>query len=95
MVVRARLVASGRVQGVFYRATVKDIADGMHITGLARNLRNGSVEVVCECGDEDDFEEFIRRIDIKTEYGIYVEKLVIEEKELDEERRYTKFSIAY
>ncbi|MEM0438225.1 MAG: acylphosphatase [Candidatus Micrarchaeia archaeon] len=95
MVVRAKIVATGRVQGVFYRATVKDIADGMHITGYAKNLRNGSVEIVCECSSEEDFDEFLRRIDIKTEYRIYVEKLIIEEKEIDDESRYSKFSISY
>lgn len=95
MVMRAKIVAIGRVQGVFYRATIKDIADGMHITGYAKNLRNGAVEIVCECNSEEDFDEFLQRIDIKTEYGIYVEKLVVEEKEFDEENKYSKFSISY
>ncbi len=42
---------SGRVQGVFYRATVARRAAELGISGHARNLRDGRVEVLA-CGAE-------------------------------------------
>lgn len=37
---------SGRVQGVWFRASTKTEADRLGITGFARNLPDGRVEVV-------------------------------------------------
>jgi acylphosphatase len=42
---------SGRVQGVFFRAATRDRADELGVVGYARNLPNGTVEVLA-CGDE-------------------------------------------
>ena len=42
----ARFVVSGRVQGVFFRASTRDEALRLGITGSARNLDDGRVEVV-------------------------------------------------
>jgi acylphosphatase len=41
---------SGRVQGVFFRASTRDVAVLMRITGHAINLPDGSVEVLA-CGE--------------------------------------------
>lgn len=43
---------SGRVQGVFYRAFVQDEARAQKITGWAKNLSDGRVEVVL-CGERE------------------------------------------
>ena len=43
---------SGRVQGVFFRASTRDVALPLNITGHAINLPDGSVEVLA-CGDRD------------------------------------------
>jgi acylphosphatase len=45
-----RCHVSGRVQGVFYRASARDQARELGITGYARNLPDGRVEVLA-CGD--------------------------------------------
>jgi len=37
---------SGRVQGVFYRDTVRRIANQHHITGWVKNLPDGRVELI-------------------------------------------------
>lgn len=42
----ARFVARGKVQGVFFRASTRDQAVALKLTGHARNLADGSVEVV-------------------------------------------------
>ena len=47
-IVRRCLVA-GRVQGVFYRASTRARAEALGVTGHARNLSDGRVEVLA-CG---------------------------------------------
>ncbi len=46
-----RFVVSGRVQGVFFRASTREEALRLGLTGHARNLPDGTVEVVA-CGDD-------------------------------------------
>ena len=48
----------GRVQGVFYRATCVRKAQSLALTGYARNLPDGRVEVLA-CGDEAAVEQFV------------------------------------
>ena len=48
---RVRVVASGRVQGVFYRATCARLARGLGLTGYVRNLPDGRVEAAFEGSD--------------------------------------------
>ena len=40
-----RLIIKGKVQGVFYRATAKDIADHLGIKGWVKNLPDRNVEI--------------------------------------------------
>ncbi len=54
-----RSYVSGRVQGVFYRATCVRKAQELGITGFARNLHDGRVEVLA-CGDAPVVEAFIQ-----------------------------------
>ena len=42
----ARFVVRGKVQGVFFRASAREKAKALQLTGHARNLLDGSVEVV-------------------------------------------------
>ena len=42
----ARFIVSGRVQGVFYRASTREQALALGLTGHARNLPDGRVEVL-------------------------------------------------
>jgi acylphosphatase len=45
---RRHLVIHGRVQGIYFRGSIRHAAIGAGVTGWARNLRGGSVEVVLE-----------------------------------------------
>jgi acylphosphatase len=54
---------TGKVQGVFFRASAKEHADALGIKGTVRNERDGSVFIEAE-GDEallDQFIEWCRR----------------------------------
>jgi acylphosphatase len=46
--VRARLLISGRVQGVAFRWETRRAAGRCHVTGWVRNLPDGRVEAVAE-----------------------------------------------
>lgn len=48
---RAELIIRGRVQGVFYRQSTREMALRLGLTGWARNLPDGSVAAVFE-GDK-------------------------------------------
>jgi len=50
-----RFEVSGRVQGVFFRASTRDFARSIGLRGWARNLPGGEVEVVA-CGTGDDLQ---------------------------------------
>jgi acylphosphatase len=56
--VARRCLVSGRVQGVYYRASAQQRARAAGIAGHARNLDDGRVEVLV-CGDEGLVREFI------------------------------------
>jgi acylphosphatase len=47
-VVRRRVLVSGRVQGVFYRASAEREAARLGVGGFARNLPDGRVELQVE-----------------------------------------------
>jgi acylphosphatase len=52
MTVRKRVLVSGRVQGVFYRDTCRRVAAEHNVSGWARNLSDGRVEIVAEGSPE-------------------------------------------
>jgi acylphosphatase len=51
-----RCLVSGRVQGVYFRASTRDRARSLGVTGHARNLPDGRVEVLA-CGPRARVEE--------------------------------------
>lgn len=52
---------SGRVQGVGFRATVRQLACGYDVTGTVRNLPDGRVELIAE-GTRKELEDFLKGI---------------------------------
>ena len=54
----AHLLIKGEVQGVFYRATAKKVADKLGLKGWIKNTRDGNVEAAVT-GGEKELLEFI------------------------------------
>ena len=48
----------GKVQGVFFRASTKTMADELNIKGFVRNERDGSVYIEAE-GDDENMTHFL------------------------------------
>ena len=48
----ARFIVTGRVQGVFFRASTRDRALQLGLAGCAKNLADGSVEVIASGSTE-------------------------------------------
>ena len=56
-----RVMASGKVQGVGYRAFARRAAQELGISGYARNLADGRVEILA-CGENTALKRFIERL---------------------------------
>lgn len=57
--VRRRLIVEGYVQGVFFRATTRERARELALSGWVRNRIDGTVEVLVE-GEESQVAELVR-----------------------------------
>lgn len=58
---RVEVRYSGRVQGVGFRATVRDIARGFQVSGWVRNEADGSVSLAAE-GVSAEIDRFLEAI---------------------------------
>lgn len=58
---RLHILYTGRVQGVGFRYTVKNVALGFEVSGTVRNLPDGRVELLAE-GESAELEAFRRAI---------------------------------
>lgn len=56
-----RVIFEGRVQGVGFRYTCKDLAKGFEVVGSVKNLDDGTVQLEV-CGEQDEVEAFINEI---------------------------------
>jgi acylphosphatase len=52
-IVRRRLRVTGRVQGVWFRESCREVAGRLGVSGSVRNRADGSVEVVAEGGPRE------------------------------------------
>jgi acylphosphatase len=88
---QARVIFSGRVQGVFFRAFTRDVASLLGLSGWVKNLHDGSVEAVFE-GEKELVEDAIKRCR-KGPPGARVEEALVEWKPFSGEFR--GFSVRY
>jgi len=68
MTICKRCFVSGRVQGVFYRDTTRQQAEKLQLSGYAKNLSDGRVEVVM-CGTEISVEKLCDWLWTGSEYS--------------------------
>jgi acylphosphatase len=54
-----RVIFEGRVQGVGFRYTTKDLAKGYDVLGTVKNLPDGTVELII-AGETKEVAEFLR-----------------------------------
>ena len=52
------LIIKGKVQGVYFRASAKDVADEIGIKGWVKNTEEGNVEAMVS-GNNDQVQKFI------------------------------------
>ncbi len=86
--VRFDVIFKGRVQGVGFRYTAQEYAQGLGLTGWVRNLGDGSVRLVTE-GEEKTVLELVRKLEMR---------FPIREKIIDRhpyQGGFTEFEIAY
>ncbi|HKC35642.1 MAG TPA: acylphosphatase [Chitinophagaceae bacterium] len=77
-----RLTIKGKVQGVFYRATAKDVADQFGIKGWVKNLPDRNVEIRATAS-----QEFLQKLIDWCEQGppkARVDEVIVEELSLEE-----------
>lgn len=88
---RAQITVEGRVQGVFYRAFTKKVADSLELNGYVRNLSSGNVEIVVE-GCEDKIKTLIDNLWVGPPLSVVTNVILQEEKFKGE---FSNFSIKY
>ncbi len=84
------IIFTGRVQGIGFRFTALDIANRYRLTGLVRNLPEGTVEMIAQ-GPSDDIADCIR--DIKEAFEGYIRETKTEE--IPQDPKYTDFKITF
>jgi acylphosphatase len=84
------IIFIGRVQGVGFRFTALDIANRYRLTGLVRNLPDGTVEMLAQ-GFSDDISDCLR--DIEESFRGYIRETKIEE--IPSNPQYKDFKITF
>lgn len=76
----------GKVQGVFYRATAKAVADQLGVKGSVRNEVDGSVVIEAE-GDDFSLEMFLEFCEKGSDKAV-VEKVAVSEAPMKHYRNF-------
>ncbi|MBA7708564.1 Acylphosphatase [subsurface metagenome] len=84
------IIFTGRVQGVGFRFTARRAASRRQLTGLVRNLPNGTVEMLAQ-GRSEDIGDCIQ--DLKEYFAGYLKETRIEE--IPPDPRYIDFKITF
>jgi len=88
---KVRVVVTGRVQGVWFRAATRDKAKQLGVNGHVRNLVSGDVEFVAE-GDDSEVDRLIQWARRGPPLA-RVDKVEVEILQYDNE--YTDFRVGY
>jgi len=75
--VAKRVIFEGRVQGVGFRYTIKDLSRGFEVCGWVKNLPEGTVELQV-MGEPDEVESFIKEIAEESNVAHHIRNLTTE-----------------
>ena len=89
--IKAHLIVSGLVKGVFFRDSTRLKAEELGVTGWVRNLSDGRVEIIAE-GEKEKVEELVEWVKNGSS-SARVDNLDVEWQEYVEE--FTSFEIRY
>jgi len=89
MTICKQCFVSGRVQGVFYRETTRKQAEQLQLTGYAKNLSDGRVEVIM-CGSEISVDKLCDWLWAGSDYSS-VTSVDCREIDLDEQKLGNRF----
>lgn len=84
------IIFTGRVQGVGFRFTIFRIANQHQLTGVVRNLPDGTVEMIAQ-GAPDNIENCLE--EIKEGFGGYIRESRVTQIPIDP--RYKEFKITF
>ncbi|MCP4670960.1 MAG: acylphosphatase [Desulfobacula sp.] len=89
-----KLIITGRVQGVFFRAETKKTADRLGINGYVKNLSDGSVEAMLQ-GDSSIVARMIQWCNKGPAASLvsHIEQSI--EQENEQSNGFNKFEIRY
>ena len=88
--IRRTVFYSGRVQGVCFRATAREVATRFEVTGFVRNLSDGRVELVAE-GEPEELDKLLAAV-AEAMAGFLADTQVTDGQGLGE---FTRFEIRY
>ena len=86
---RVHLFVKGKVQGVYFRQGMKDVAEKKNVTGWVKNLQDKRVEAILE-GKEDDVNSVIEWSQVGPPNAVVDDVEIINENYMDE---FSKFEI--
>ncbi len=75
------VIYEGRVQGVGFRYTLRELAKGFDVTGSVENLPDGTVKLIAESEDPDELEEFLNEIEEESAVAHFIKKTLKTEAE--------------
>ncbi len=73
-----RAIFEGRVQGVGFRYTAKDLAKGYDLVGTVRNCEDGTVELILQ-GEYDEITSYLEDLAENSEVAHHVQDMRVEE----------------
>ncbi len=76
----------GRVQGVGFRFTTKQLAREFDVSGWVRNLPDGRVEMLVAADEQEEVEAFIQAIQ-ESSLAHHIQNTVVQSMELTETPR--------
>lgn len=87
-----QVIIQGRVQGVGFRWLVEDIAKKLNIKGYVKNLKDSSVEIMCDC-DKNKLDLLLNNIEKNISAPVRIDNIII--NNVSSDKRFDGFTIRF